>query len=64
MSTLQIVHRHASYAAAAAAVLAVVSIGAVSVALEHQGPSVVPSGHQPVGHFHPTTSGGRTMLGE
>jgi hypothetical protein len=63
-------HRPAPFIAAAAAVAAIAA-GSVVFSMSHhdsapvqhlQPTSIVNT--QPTGHFHPTTSGGRVMLGE
>jgi NAD/NADP transhydrogenase alpha subunit len=70
MTTTSINHRPAPFLAAAAAV-AVIAAGSVALSLSHhastsdqqpQPTSVVHA--QRAHHFHPTTSGGRVMLGQ
>ncbi|MDX6360997.1 MAG: hypothetical protein QOH37_4051 [Nocardioidaceae bacterium] len=70
MSTASITHRPISFAAAGAAVAALAAIGVVIVSQDGTTTTPSPSGfahpsvqtHQ-THHFHPTTSGGRTLVG-
>jgi hypothetical protein len=71
MSTATITHRPFSFAAAGAAVAAVAAIGVVIVSQD--GTTTTPTSPggfthpetqtQQSHHFHPTTSGGRTLVG-
>jgi len=73
MSTLSIHQRPAPFIAAAAAVAAIAA-GSVALAVSHdtsapsapaqQSHTSVQQDAPPAHHFHPTTSGGRVMLGQ
>lgn len=72
MTTSTIHHRPAPFIAAAAAVAAIAA-GTVALSLSHdndqpggpgQQPQTSVQQHRPGTHFHPTTSGGRVMLGQ
>ena len=80
MSTSSIMHHPTPYAATAAAVAALAAVavaaavefGSLSLSGSDQ-PTLIkapsygaypPGGQHPGYHFHPTTAGGRTMIGE
>lgn len=76
MSSTSIHHRPVPFYAAAAAAVAVgaLAVGSVALAVSHDAGHPGAPGGQPrtsvqqspprAHHFHPTTSGGRVMLGE